>query len=149
VKGAYDVLVSLGIITYLLPYLFLFAAMFRLQSEAAGPQVIRVPGGKPVARLLAIVGFTTSLLAVVLSLFPAPGETNPTLAVMKVVGGTLLLIVIGGVLYLSGKKRAAQNYKSHLLFSLQQRVAGSLQAYFVSHPCIRTRLLSAVLQRNV
>src|SRR5438309_2091925 len=37
VKGAYDVLVSMGIITYFLPYLFLFGAMFRLQREPAGP----------------------------------------------------------------------------------------------------------------
>src|SRR2546425_12533747 len=29
VKGSYDVLVSIGIIPYFLPYLFLFAAMFR------------------------------------------------------------------------------------------------------------------------
>src|SRR6266853_3600547 len=55
VKGAYDVLVSMGIITYFLPYLFLFAAMFRLQRLPAGPGVIRVPGGKLVARVLACV----------------------------------------------------------------------------------------------
>ena len=108
VKGAYDVLVSLGIITYFVPYLFLFAAMFRLQREAPGQEVIRVPGGKPVARVLAIVGFTTSLLTVILSFFPAPGENNPTLAIMKVVGGTLGLMAIGALLYWWGKKRAAQ-----------------------------------------
>jgi len=111
VKGAYDVLVSLGIITYFLPYLFLFAAMFRLQCEAAGPQVIRVPGGKSVARLLAIAGFLTSLLAVALSFFPAPGDSNPTLAVVKIVGGTVVLIAIGTLLYWLGKKRAVQSGK--------------------------------------
>jgi len=108
VKGAYDVLVSLGIITYFVPYLFLFAAMFRLQIETPSAEVIRVPGGKPVARLLAIVGFTTSLLTVILSFFPTPGENNPTLAVAKVVGGTLVLVAIGALLYWLGKKRAAQ-----------------------------------------
>ena len=50
IKGAYDVLVSMGVITYFIPFLYLFAAMFKLQSEPAGPEVIRVPGGKPVAR---------------------------------------------------------------------------------------------------
>ena len=49
IKGAYDVLVSMGVITYFIPYLYLFAAMFKLQREPAGPDVIRVPGGKPVA----------------------------------------------------------------------------------------------------
>ena len=50
IKGAYDVLVSMGVITYFIPFLYLFAAMFKLQKEPAGPDVIRVPGGKPVAR---------------------------------------------------------------------------------------------------
>jgi glutamate:GABA antiporter len=38
VKGAYDVLVSIGVITYLIPYLFLFAALIRLQREPAGEE---------------------------------------------------------------------------------------------------------------
>jgi len=108
VKGAYDVLVSLGVITYFLPYLFLFAAMFRLQREPAGPDVIRVPGGKPVALLLSVVGFTTALLTIALSFIPSPGETNPTLAVIKVTGGTVVLLAIGAILYWVGKRAGAQ-----------------------------------------
>lgn len=49
IKGAYDVLVSMGVITYFIPYLFLFAAMLKLQSEATASGVIRVPGGKLVS----------------------------------------------------------------------------------------------------
>ena len=46
VHGAYDALVSMGIIAYFIPFLFMFAAMIKLQREPAGPDVIRVPGGK-------------------------------------------------------------------------------------------------------
>ena len=106
VKGAYDVLVSLGIITYFLPYLFLFGAMFRLQQEPAGPQVIRVPGGKPVAWLLSCVGFLTASLTIALSFVPSPEEQHPLLAVVKVVGGTAVLIATGACLYGWGKRRA-------------------------------------------
>jgi amino acid transporter len=105
VKGAYDVLVSMGIITYFLPYLFLFAAMFRLQREPAGVDVIRVPGGRPVAKLLAGVGFITGSLTIVLSFVPAPDEANPMLAATKIVAGTAVLVAIGGVLYWLGKRR--------------------------------------------
>ena len=35
VYGAYEVLVSMGIITYFIPYLYLFAALIRLQREPA------------------------------------------------------------------------------------------------------------------
>jgi len=45
VRGAYDALVSMGIIAYFIPFLFMFAAMIKVQKEAAGPDVIRVPGG--------------------------------------------------------------------------------------------------------
>jgi amino acid transporter len=99
VKGAYDVLVSMGVITYFLPYLFLFAAMLKLQREPAGPDVIRVPGGKPVAVLVSGVGFTTALFTIALSFVPSPDETNPALAVMKVAGGTAVLVAVGAALY--------------------------------------------------
>ena len=49
VRGAYDVMVSMTIITTFLPFLPLFAAMVRVQSQPAGAEVMRVPGGRPVA----------------------------------------------------------------------------------------------------
>ena len=113
VKGAYDVLVSLGIITYFIPYLFLFAAMFRLQREEAGPDVIRVPGGKPTALFLSCVGFTTALLTIVLSFVPSPEERDPALAIVKVVGGTGILLAIGALLYWTGKRKF-QKAAAHL-----------------------------------
>jgi amino acid transporter len=108
VKGAYDVLVSMGIITYFLPYLFLFAALFRLQREPAGPGVITVPGGKRVARLLACVGFTTGSLTIALSFLPSPGDANPALAIVKVVVATAVLVTVGAVLYWLGKRRTKE-----------------------------------------
>jgi glutamate:GABA antiporter len=108
VKGAYDVLVSMGVIFYFIPYLYLFAAMIKLQGEAAAPDVIRVPGGKPVAKLVAAVGFLTTALTILLSLIPQPDEANKPLAVLKIVGGTGVLVLLGVWLYISGKRRAAR-----------------------------------------
>jgi glutamate:GABA antiporter len=99
VKGAYDVLVSMAVITYFIPYLYLFAAMFKLQSEPAGPDVIRVPGGKPVARLVAIVGFVTTSITIAISLLPPPDEPNKLLAVIKVVGLCGLLVLVGVAIF--------------------------------------------------
>jgi len=108
VKGAYDVLVSMGVITYFIPYLFLFAAMIRLQRERAGPDVIRVPGGTIMAMLVAAVGFLTTVLTIGLSLIPQPDEPNKPLALFKVVGGCGALLLIGAWIYIAGKKRAAR-----------------------------------------
>ena len=111
IKGAYDVLVSMGIITYFIPFLFLFAAMFKLQNDPAGPDVIRVPGGKPVATLVAIVGLTTTTFTIGLSLIPQPDEPNKLLAVIKIVGLSGLLVLIGAWIYWAGKKRAAREQR--------------------------------------
>ena len=105
VKGAYDVLVSMGVITYFIPYLYLFASMFKLQSESAGEEVIRVPGGKPTAYALSILGFMTTLFTIALSVLPPPDEPNKPLAVFKIVGGCGALVLIGVGLYWAGKRR--------------------------------------------
>jgi amino acid transporter len=108
VKGAYDVLVSMGVITYFIPYLYLFAAMIKLQGEPAGPDVIRVPGGKLMAKLVATVGFLTTMLTITLSLIPQPDEPNKPLALFKVVGGCGALLLVGVWLYGAGKRRATR-----------------------------------------
>ena len=110
VKGAYDVLVSMGVITYFIPYLYLFASMFQLQSEPAAEGVIRVPGGKPAAYALAIVGFITTTFTIALSVLPPPDEPNKLLAVFKIVGGCGALVLIGVGLYWAGKLRAQRSH---------------------------------------
>jgi amino acid transporter len=107
VRGAYDVLVSMSVISYFIPYLYLFASMFKLQREPAGPGVIRVPGGKPVARMLAVIGMLSTSLTILLSLLPPPDEPNKVLAVVKVVGMTGVMLAVGAGLFWSGKRRAA------------------------------------------
>jgi amino acid transporter len=105
VKGAYDVLVSMTIIGYFIPYLFMFASMIRLQSEATGPAVLRVPGGRPVATLLGGLGFAVTSAAICLAMIPAADEPNKVLAVTKVVGLTGVLLLGGAAVYFSGKRR--------------------------------------------
>jgi glutamate:GABA antiporter len=106
VRSAYDVLVALGIISFFLPYLFLFAAMIKLQGRRVGPEVRRVPGGKPVAILLALVGLASTVLAIVLSAFPAHDDPHKPLAVAKVVGGTIVLVGAGVGVFLLERRRA-------------------------------------------
>jgi amino acid transporter len=106
VRGAYDVLVSMAIIAYFLPYLFLFAAMIRMQDRPAGPEVRRVPGGRPVAISLASVGFVSTSVTILLSVIPGADETNKPLAVLKVVGGTAVLVGAGVAVFLASRRKA-------------------------------------------
>jgi amino acid transporter len=99
VKGAYDMLVSMGVITYFIPYLFLFASMIRLQSRPLSPRAIRLPGGKWTAIPLACIGLMSTTCTIILSLFPAEDDANPTATLFKVSIMTLLLLGIGVAIY--------------------------------------------------
>ena len=76
VYGAYEVLVSMGIITYFIPYLFVFASLIRLQREPVAPETMRIPGGRPVATALAALGFVTTLVTIIFSVIPAADEPH-------------------------------------------------------------------------
>jgi amino acid transporter len=106
VYGAYEVLVSMGIITYFIPYLFVFASLIRLQSEPVAPETMRIPGGRPVATALAALGFATTLVTIVFSVIPAADEPHKFLAVAKIVGLTGVLLAAGMLLFAFGKSRA-------------------------------------------
>src|ERR1700751_3687546 len=98
----------MAIIAYFIPFLFMFAAMIVLQREPAGPAVMRVPGGKPVAILVAATGFFVTAVSIVLACVPPDDEPNKTLAVVKVVGASVVLVAIGGAIYLAGRHRASE-----------------------------------------
>jgi glutamate:GABA antiporter len=108
VKGAYDVLVSMTIVATFIPFLFVFSALIRVQARPAPPNALRIPGGRPAAVLVGLVGLTTTLASIVLAVFPAEDEPRKALAVVKVVGLTMALLTTGVTVYLSGRKRAAR-----------------------------------------
>jgi amino acid transporter len=105
VRGAYDALVSMAIIAYFIPFLFMFAAMMVVQRESAGPEVIRAPGGPAVAKALAALGFLVTAVSIVLACIPPDEEPNKPLAVIKVVGSSAVLIAVGIFVYVAGRRR--------------------------------------------
>lgn len=105
VRGAYEVLVSMTFLVTFIPFLFTFAATIKLATEPPGPDGWRVR--RRVLVPLAIVGFLTTAVSIVLAALPAPHEPNPALAIGKVVGGTLVILGAGVVTYFLGRRRAA------------------------------------------
>ena len=112
VRGAYDVLVSMAVVCYFIPYLLLFASMIKLQNEPAGPNIRRVPGKKPVAISLALIGFIATSATIVLSLFPGADQPNKTLAVFKVVGATLVQLGLGIAIFTAERRRSRRRTES-------------------------------------
>jgi hypothetical protein len=96
----------MGIISYFIPFLYMFASIVKLQREPAGPGVLRVPGGAPVAKFFGVMGFLVSVAAIVLACVPAEDDPDKTLAVVKIVGGSAVLVVIGAIIYFMGRRRS-------------------------------------------
>src|SRR6202041_1198959 len=82
VYGTYEILVSMGIITYFIPYLFVFASLIRLEREPASAGVMRIPGGRPAAIALGVLGFATTLVTIIFSVIPAGDEPHKITAVV-------------------------------------------------------------------
>ena len=110
VRGAYDFLVGMGVISYFLPFLYMFASVIRLQREPAGPDVMRIPGRRPVAILLAILGLLTTITSSVLACIPPAEEPNKFFAVVKLLGSSALMVAVGAVIYWLGKSRNRSVY---------------------------------------
>ncbi|HZL52752.1 MAG TPA: APC family permease [Terracidiphilus sp.] len=112
VRGAYDVLVSMTVLSTLLPFLFIFGAMIRLQSRPIPPGARCVPGGKPVAITLASLGLLSTLATVALSIIPSADEVNKPLAVAKVVGGLIVLVGAGVFVFIGATLKASREAKT-------------------------------------
>jgi amino acid transporter len=110
VKGAYDFLVGMGVISYFLPFLYMFSSVIRLQREPVGPGVMRIPGGKPVAILMAVLGLATTAISSILACIPPDDEPNKVLAVIKLLGSSACLVAIGAVIYWIGKRRSTSKH---------------------------------------
>jgi MFS family permease len=101
--------VSMGVITYFIPYLFLFASAIRLQEQPPPVGSFRLPGGRRLILSLACVGLLSTACTIVLSLFPAEDDAHPTATFLKVVIMTLVLLGAGIAIYRSSRRRLAHD----------------------------------------
>jgi glutamate:GABA antiporter len=106
VRDAYLVLANFTIIVYFIPYLYLFASLVRLAVGPPPPGSIPVPGGRPGILAVAVVGFTTTLLACIFALMPPEGTESVWWYETQILGGSALLVFFGFLLYRRGRRLA-------------------------------------------
>jgi glutamate:GABA antiporter len=94
-KVAYDFLVSMTVLSYTLPFLFLFAVFLAVQRRAAPADAWRMPGGRGAALVVGAVGLTATIVAVLCTLVPSPDAKDQ-------LGEMLKLVLACGVLTFSG-----------------------------------------------
>jgi amino acid transporter len=105
VKGAYDFLVGMGVLSYFLPFIYMFCAVIRFQREPEVPGVRRIPGGKPVAIAMALLGLLTTIVSSVLACIPPADEPDKVLAVIKLLGSSAVLLLVGALVYRVGRRK--------------------------------------------
>jgi amino acid transporter len=105
IQDVYQFLVDAAIILYFIPFLYMFAAAIKLfgrPDRTANKHAVLIPGGKPGVWILSIVGFLIVLVGIVVSLVPPGESTNKLGFELRLVGGTVLAIVFGLILYFRG-----------------------------------------------
>ena len=109
VKEAYLILVEATLITYFIPYLYMFASAIRLRTAIAeSPGAIPVPGKRAGSWIFNGVGFATTLLAIALALVPPSGTTNKASFFTKVFLESFGFLGVGFVLYAWAERRRAK-----------------------------------------
>lgn len=104
-EQAYSTLVSLGIIIYFIPYLYMFASLLALQKEPRAENVVRLPGGRAGAYIAGATGFLVTALSIGLSCVPGSDLENKTTFFATILGGVGVTLSIAAVVYLLGKRR--------------------------------------------
>ncbi len=106
-RGAYQFLIDAAIILYFIPFLYMFAAVIKLagrKDRKQNPHAVLVPGGRLGVWICGGLGFLVVLLGIAVSLVP-PGDSSNKLGFeLKLVGGTLVSILLGLVLYWRGAR---------------------------------------------
>ena len=107
VQEAYQILIDATIILYFIPFLYMFAGILKLsgrKDRGENPHAMLIPGGKLGLWTCGVVGFLVVLIGIFVSLVP-PGETvNQWSFELRLLGGTLVSIFFGLILYWRGAR---------------------------------------------
>ncbi len=103
VDEVYLILLDTQILIYFIPYLYLFIVFLihRRRGENAGDEaIVLVPGGSIGAWLTGLSGAIVTVFAMIIATIPPPDMGGSALVFrIKVIGGALGFILIGGLIY--------------------------------------------------
>jgi len=111
VQAAYQMLIDAAIILYFIPFLYMFAAVIKLsgrRDRLENPHAVLVPGGKAGLWLSGVLGFLVVLIGIFVSLVPPGESTNKWSFELRLVGGCLISIFLGLILYWRGARSKAR-----------------------------------------
>jgi amino acid transporter len=107
VEKAYLIILDTQLLIYFIPYVYLFISFMLHRRTPAPADAVRVPGGAGGAAVVGLSGLFVTLFAMGVAIVPPADETQPMLFEVKVVGGALAFILLGGVVYWRAHRREA------------------------------------------
>ena len=113
VQSAYQLVILAAIILYFIPFVYMFAAVIKLagrKDRKENEHAVLIPGGKLGVWIAGSLGLIVVLLSIALSFVPPGEETHKFAFEVKLIGGTIVSILIGLILYWRGarSKKSAQ-----------------------------------------
>ncbi|NOZ09220.1 MAG: amino acid permease [FCB group bacterium] len=100
VEQAYTILLDTTLLVYFLPYAYMFLAYVILRRrDGHPPGKLTLPKNNALAGLLGLSGLLTTLIAIALSVIPDPETGSPLIFELKVVGGFLLFVLAGSIIF--------------------------------------------------
>jgi glutamate:GABA antiporter len=109
VEKAYLILLDTQLLIYFIPYVYLFVSFLLHRRTEAPPETVRVPGGRVGAGLVGISGLVVTLFAMGVATIPPGDDSQPWLFVLKVVGGAIGFVLVGGVVYWRAQSRGRRS----------------------------------------
>jgi amino acid transporter len=110
VERAYLILLDTMLLIYFIPYIYLFVTYLQESLRSAETDNRSWHESKVVTTLTGVAGLLLTLGAMVVATIP-PGDTaQPWLFRLKVIGGAALFVIVGGVVYWRGRRKAAPAY---------------------------------------
>lgn len=101
----YNILISLEIVIFFVPNLYLFASLLKLHGVESRSGAVRVPGGRVGTWLIGGAGFLVTAVSLALALIPGEDVEDARLFYASVLGSLALNLAIGGGLYCFGRWR--------------------------------------------
>jgi amino acid transporter len=100
IEDVYLILLDTQILIYFIPYLYLFIVFLihRRRGENAS-EVVLAPGGWIGGWFVGLSGVIVTLFAMIIATIPPPDTGDPLLFRLKVIGGALGFILVGGLIY--------------------------------------------------
>jgi glutamate:GABA antiporter len=109
VEKAYLILLDTQLLIYFIPYVYLFVSFLLHRRTEAPPETVRVPGGRVGAGLVGISGLVVTLFAMGVATIPPGDDSQPWLFVVKVVGGAIGFVLVGGMVYWRAQSRGRRS----------------------------------------